>query len=142
MPASHLKKLLNGSYALTRVVDHPLIETMGVAEFSEESPNLISYVENGHYYINSVKQNFVSKRYFAFDSKKLLMLNEKKAMLHEFRLPELIQSSYKFRHHHKCKNDSYIITVSIGNGVIKTHYEITGPSKNYNIETTFIRTTI
>ena len=130
MPQKHFKNILNGRFNIKRSIDNPSITINGEAFLSNENDDLISYVENGHYYINDVKHTFSSQRYFAFEAGLFKILSQDKTTLHEFPLMNSTTPNSEFSHTHKCKDDTYELNLEIKHNLIKMHYTILGPAKN------------
>ena len=108
---------------------------MGEAKFYPKSKNVIEYCEDGHYFVNGAFQDFYQKRYFIFDSGILKICNSKKEIMHEITSISSSKNIYEFSHVYICKKDEYCLDWRMDDNTIHMDYKITGPLKNYFINT-------
>lgn len=108
---------------------------VGEAEFYPESENTIVYYEHGNYTLDGASQEFYQKRYFIFEPGLLKICNSQRQIMHEIPLGSSPETACSFSHTHLCKKDEYLLDFRIVDNTIYMDYKITGPHKNYLINT-------
>jgi hypothetical protein len=138
-----LQKTFSGIYKFHRTVSFPTITYEGISCFSLLSDSHMRYREEGNYKLGNALQYAYQERYFQLYRDYFVLLKSDGSILHRFNYspPEekTKNVSLKFFHTHSCKNDFYNCVFSIGENNFSTYYKITGPFKDYTIETKYIR---
>lgn len=135
-----LKNLFSGHYAFERCISSSRMSFTGTATFEKGPSNQILYREEGDYRLGSVVHSCYQKRIFVVDASSLSIYKNDNSLLHEFRVDNVPEFPIKLNHIHHCKDDRYSLTLDIhSNDSFSTSYVIDGPSKNYTIQTVFMR---
>jgi hypothetical protein len=139
MKEGFLKRIFSGNFVFERIIEDNIslqkIFMKGFADFKNHSNKIISYTENGSYFLNQNEYFFEKNLYFIFNLKFLKILDSKKNTLHKVSLKELKHPSYFFSNTHKCSKDLYELNFYIEKNKIVMKYNIIGLSKNLNILT-------
>lgn len=135
-----LNKLFLGQFAFHRHVYDPQINLYGTANI-ETNDGRITYRENGQYSLAGKLQIFYQNRLIIVEEGRLCIYKEDHSLLHEFFISGKNAFPLELTHKHLCGDDQYFLTMTIESyKSFSTSYVVTGPAKNYIIQTDYKRT--
>lgn len=135
-----LKTVFLGRFSFERYISSPHINFTGTATFEKKTDNPIIYTEQGQYQLQEIEQSCYQKRIFIIEESALSIYKSDLSPLHEFALDKMPVLPFRLTHTHLCLNDQYSLEMVIDSlNRFSTSYKVRGPSKNYEIHTTFTR---
>lgn len=139
MVENRVRQAFQGSYVFHRAISSPLIVYSGIARFSPLPGKRIRYFEEGTYRQGDISQYAYQERNIEFYEDHFLIFKSDGRLLHHFVYPSPQQqksSLLRFSHTHVCRDDLYKGELLIhAEDEFSLNYEVTGPSKSYEIKT-------
>ena len=135
----NFEELFSGFWTFTRQVSHFDVLITGKAFFTKTEDSIL-YTEDGTYQLHGECQTCFQKHIYKVTAHTFKIFKNDGVLLHEGKIEKSTALPTTLQHQHYCKDDTYnCLWMFHTRNQFETLYTVTGPKKNYQISTLFIR---